>query len=488
MNRTYGTGWNDWEEVEPTIICTSRKDFIAFLDSCEYIEWYCQKYFEYIASIYRASGIDVPFYVNSTGGPFPHDPARLKGITCMTDLYYLGALPSMLPFNAKLLKATQPVTASAEFRCGTFGQLMTNTVYANQAMQWMAHGFHGVNYFMIVERHRWPNCPIDAVGRPGTPGRYATFKKIIGAYNRTRYPRFANGMVADVNLFWWRHHAFFIKPDPTEPYSSGSLLDPKTNFNTAFKALLEGNVGFDFYYPRAPRNVKHPCMIYAGHDYLDPGIARSLLDFALDGGTLVLYYNHPVKTVDGDPVDTFNRYVAPTRGVHLHGYHASIQVGECDRDGFPEAFSTYTSLLVDLDIDSNPIEGSVPYMHKHMVVGQSVPAGRGCIVQVGWDLTPTSIHGFLKSLGFKAPLRVNQDGVCCTLLQDKDEYLVGIVEQEGKARQNLRINFDTDKILLDDFDLVESVFQGRKIIKKGNGISVTIPAGEGDLVWIHGRD
>jgi hypothetical protein len=482
INRRYGTRWTDWSDVEPVMVPSSKKDFIAFIDAGEYIEWYCQKYFETIARIYRDNGIDVPFFVNSTGGPFPHDPAKLGDIMCMTDLYYMGYMPNMLPLNAKLLKATQPITASAEFRCGTFEHLVNDSMYIQQAMLWMAYGFHGVNYFMIVDRHRWSNCPIDAVGRPGSPSSYKIFKRICGTYNALDYPRFANGLVSDINLVWWRPHAFAIKPDPTEPFSGGEILDKETTFNHMFRALLHGNMQFDFLYPGGKFTQEKPVIIYAAHDYYTPQLAGDLLQHAMAGGTVVFYYNYPVKTIEGDAIDTFNDYLVPPRAIDRHSGPALIQLGESDREATPAVFSTETSCLADYDISR--LDGATQFHVQHRNSGYVMPVGKGKIAVAGFDLTPESIHPFMATLGITSPISTKTKGVLCTLLRDGNEYLAGIVNLGKTPLDRLQLAIDPAKLDLSAISTVQSVFQGTAVRKDVRSITCTIPAGEGDLILL----
>ncbi|MBN2153168.1 MAG: beta-galactosidase [Candidatus Lokiarchaeota archaeon] len=480
VNRLYGTRWEGWEEVEPAMACANKKDFVALVDSNEYIEWYCKVYFEHVEGVCRECGIDVPFYVNSTGGPFPHNPAMLGDTICMTDLYFLGAMQTMLPFNAKLLKATQPITAAAEFRCGTFGQAMTESLYANQAMLWMAYGFHGVNYFMVVDRHRWANCPIDAVGRPGTPSTYSLFKRICRTYNAIDYPRFASGLVSDVNLLWWRPHAYTIKPDPTEPHSGGELFDKDTTLNHMYKALLYGNMQFELLYPGARFNSDKPVIIYAGHDFYDKRLAEGLLAHAIAGGTLIFYYNHPVKTVDGEAIDTFNGSLVPPRAIHRYSGSVLLQVGETDREAMPRLISTDTHCLADYDVSS--LEGAVTIHHQHLNAGYVVPAGKGKIAVAGFDLTPDSIHAFMGHLGYTSPASTKARGVLCTLLRDKDEYLVGLVNLGKDPVENLHVEIDPAKLDMSRISSVQSAFQGAPVAKRQGGVTCRLPGGEGDIV------
>ncbi len=482
INRAYGTRWEGWDEVEPTLAPCNKKDFVAFIDSAMYNEWYCQKYFEWCKHAYQENGIDIPFYVNSTGGPFPHDPSRLKDTICMTDLYYVGALKTMLPYNAKFLKPTQPITASAEFRCGTFEVAMTDKRYLQQAALWMAYGFHGVNYFMIVDRHRWANCPIDAVGRPGTAQLYSIFKRICKAYNTLDYPRFANGLVSDINLVWWRKHAYTIKPDPTEPYNDGGQLDSDTTFNHMFRALLFGNMQFDMHVPGGRYNTNKPVLIYAAHDYCEPALAEEMLAHAHSGGTVVFYHNYPVKTINGDKIDTFSNVLVPARGVHRHSGPAMIQYGETDRESFPRVFSTTTSFMADYDISG--LDGATPFHYMHVNAGYLVKAGKGKIVVLGFDVTPDSIHPIMNAIEITSPIKTKVRDVLCTVLKNGQEHVVGVVNLGTQAIDAVELIVDKAKIDLGKHATVVSLLQDKKVEITGNSLVLPLPAGEGDVLWV----
>jgi beta-galactosidase GanA len=485
--KNYGyTHWNDWDDVEPTIMPANMGEFKAYLDTAAFLEWYDALFFKNIANMYTKYGIDVPFYVNSTGFPFPHDPDRLRSFVdlCTTDLYYLktDTLINMLGLNAKYLKATAPAVVSGEFRSGG-GETFDDDDYLYQALLWMGYGFHGVNYFMLVERNRWWNTPIDAVGRPLSQKRYDNFKKICTSFNKIDFPRFTDYSTADINLLWYRMHAFADKYAPMEP---PFVMDFDFNNNFMFKTLLRANVMFDIWYPKSPfSNIKkHPFFIYAGHDFCEQSVAFEIMNYIKDGGTAVFFYNFPIKDNYGEKLDLFTDYLATPIG----SYRVSGGSGVTYKD---KMFSIITPIFIEYRIPKQDKDEYEIFFYKHMCVGYTKKIGKGKAVVLGFDTPIDVLPSILESIGWQPSFKISQSGVLGTLYsipETKELLLTAINPTDKPVDAYVRLNLkklNIEKFAESNEFIGESLFTKQSIPKLNlEEFTLRLPSKGGSLFYI----
>ncbi|MBD3352641.1 MAG: hypothetical protein GF364_14235, partial [Candidatus Lokiarchaeota archaeon] len=484
--RIYGLEeeWECWDDVGPMPAAPlNEKEFLLYIDTARYLEWYDALFFKRIADMYEKNGINVPFYINSTGPPFPHDPALLDEFVALrtADIYYLKKekLINMLTLNAKLLKATAPAVVAGEFRCGTFsGHEMRANLYKYQALLWMAYGYHGVNYFMIVERHRWPNTPIDAVGRPFIANKM--FKQIIGAYNKIDYPRFTQHSVADINLLWYRPHAFANKAAPLEP---GFDMKDDYNNNLVYKSLIRANIPFDLWYPNSQFSSinSHPYLIYAGHDFIEEQIADAMLDYAKSGGTIIFLYNYPKKTITGKELSVFGDLLLKPTG----GFRCSRNYGI--NFGY-RTINVSTKMFLDYKIPGDNSDFQV-FKFKHMNVGYIRNVEKGRLVMLGFDLTPVNLEPVLSILGWK-PALTSSSNILSTLyhIPESDELLLTMVNP-GDEPINAYTSLNKNKLGIADLSLAqdyscESLLDNEKIESiDAKRIRTTLKPQDGKLLY-----
>lgn len=485
--RVYGMEkeWASWDDVAPMpALPMNEKEFLLYLDTAEYLEYYNAVFFRQIADMYTKYGINVPFYINSTGPPFPHNPEMLDSFVDLrtADIYYLNKekLINMLTLNAKLLKSNSPAVVAGEFRCGTFTDfIMNDLLYKYQALLWMGYGYHGVNYFMIVERHRWANTPIDAVGRPYVG--YNAFKSIIQGFHRIDYPRFTNHSVADISLIWYRPHIWANKHAPLEP---GYEMETDFNNEHIYKSLLWANVPFDIWYPGSPYSSidQHPYLIYAGHDFLEPNIAHRILEYIKNGGTVIFYYNYPTRDIRGDKLGVFDDYLIQPSGMVRVNRDCAINVGT-------KTIATPTVGLLNYDVSEK--DGKyILFKYKHMNVGYVCNIGKGRAIVTGFDLNPVAIVPFLESLGWSKPCSIGSTEVLGNLfhIKESNEILFSLINPTEKAiKTAVNLNFNKLQISKSSSGKwqQELVFE-QKVTELNdlNHLEYELPANSGFLVYI----
>ena len=449
--KKFGFEWESWDDVEPCISAENAKEFLAYLDTAEFLERYTALYFRRISEIFKRNGIDVPFYINSTGPPFPHNPDMLKDIVDLrtADIYYLKKerLIGMLTLNAKYLKATNPLVMNGEFRSGGMECSVPPKEYLYQALLWMGYGFHGVNYFMLVERHRWPNTPIDWVGRPMNDELYKTFKKICEIYNTLKPNEFINHSIAEIGLLWYRPHLYVEKDSITEP---GYHTEPKHGFNQIFNSLIYGNIMFEIVYPNfnyvSPDSLKY--IFVAGQNFMDPETALYLSNYIDNGGHLIFYNSFPTKTLENQPLNLFSDYLYKPESIIKLGsralayFHSHLN-NKTMSLSLDSEFVADFNVQVDSNMNKN-LENTITM--RNLTIGYTIRKNKGKITVLGFELNEKSISPMLSLLGFQNPIKLANPDILATVYhnKDSDEIMLTLININYEKPQKLSFALDTE--------------------------------------------
>ncbi len=438
INERYGTDWEQWDDIEPLIQAQNPQEFQGMLDAARYLEWYNAKFFSILGDIYRKNGIDVPFYINSTGPPFPHNPKYLRNIVDLqaADIYYLKKhrLINMLTLNAKLLRATNPLVFNAEFRCGG-GINLSAHEYLYQALLWMGYGFDGVNYFMLVERHRWPFTPIDAVGRPMTKELFEAFKNIVGTYTDVKPQEFFTHSNGKIALLWYRPHQYAEKENVLEP-AFHLYWDHGTN--QIFRALLWENVMFDLYYPDFNEEIlqTHPILVYAGQNFMEPAVAERIMEYVQNGGHCVFYYNYPTKDVLGRPMTTFSEILESPTAAIKNGRKILINYNDHESPGM---LTSKAHVLLDYPL----ITGSdrTYWNHRHLNTGYTQKVGQGKISVIGFELSAENIREFLRIIGHDPFLTLSNSNFLGTIQfnEERNAAMLTLINSSETTKEKTRV-------------------------------------------------
>lgn len=432
-NRAYGTAWADWTDAEPMVSPRTPPEVVQFRDSARFFEWVQTAYVNKVAGWYKAAGIDVPLYVNTTGQPFPLDPARLgidspetttRNAGVGVDL--IGADHYPLPleidpahaevkevgksggfayydllgivFNGHYGAAVSPVNWIAEFRSGGYmAQLWESasarwqdpSYYRYYALVALLGNFAGWNWYMLVDRDRFHCAPMATDGRLW-PHIGKVFGALVRGLHAADWPRFQPK--DPVGLYWDRTQALtYARTTPFDPEFSLAQTNPLT---VAVKNLFFGSASWTLVDSRHPPTpARTPCLIYAGWDDLGLVQTRQLRDYVEAGGLLVFQGPIPARdlTEDGEqPNDVFADLPRPTGYLRVAGnYSVTIPVLAGETTGSPR--SPRSPLAVSLGpspaLATYPKPPGVQPLRAHgMTVGYLKALGKGHVAVPGFDL------------------------------------------------------------------------------------------------------
>ncbi|MBD3186294.1 hypothetical protein GF325_05655 [Candidatus Bathyarchaeota archaeon] len=426
-NKRYGTAWKDWNDVEPMISPRTPREVIHFRDSSHGYEWIQSTYINMVASWLRESGVDVPLYANTTGQPFPHNPDLLgmrtpleSKINMAEGIDLIGADHYPLPleidprhaevremgksggfayydllgiiFNGKYCASISPTTWIAEFRSGGYmPQLWESAAkrwkdpsyYRYYALIALLGGFHGWNWYMLVDRDRFHCSPMASDGRLW-PHIGKVFKEIVSGVSSARWPLFEP---ADpIGLYWDREQN--LKYARTMWSQAEYSIARVTPFTVAMNALLFSSTSWNLAESRRDFSPnENPCIIYAGWDDLTEAKTKALRKYAEAGGLLILHGCIPSRCIDENGetqgTDVFDDLPRPSGHVRVD-HSGTILVPSIDETGRSiEIRAGSTPFLATYTIKDSRCK---PLMSAGMTVGYLKRMGNGHVAVLGFDM------------------------------------------------------------------------------------------------------
>jgi len=363
---------------------------IRYADTMEFVGWYGTEIVRLAAGWLRDSGVEVPIFGNGWS-PLYQD---FTGISNTVDLVGCDVYP--MPYfegdrqteddwlyvmdiiKAAAADGKHGNCWSAEFQSGlypvaTVGYLPPDH-FRYMTLAQVARGLRGWNWYMLVTRDNWPNCPINEWGRPneyfGVHTEIVASAMAIEPWNLEE--------IKDASLLLYKPHR---------------VIDPG-NFDDVFRSLEAADIGYDYFDVQAGREPTCKTLIYAGGDWLEREAEERLADFVSAGGTLICFSRFPVRDEFGEPLTrvTFDppRGARPvllpvvvryregqarlTQGGHLgrkvnFGYYSDVA-------GEPVRLFTNAKareLLVDIGASGSSV----------FSIGYARPMGKGRLVLIG---------------------------------------------------------------------------------------------------------
>ncbi len=177
LNDAWKTRYRSFEDVKAFEVASNKVgNRRRSLDYKLFLEWYVCEVAKGIISMYKASGIEVPIYLNTYAIYTPQNFHELQKIADLVgiDIYPRNMLEDGFNHYAEIMKyaeATLKFPYIAEFECGIWygyhyriGTLGPQH-YRFKDLLALAHGIKGWNYYMLGDRENWMMSPINEWGR-----------------------------------------------------------------------------------------------------------------------------------------------------------------------------------------------------------------------------------------------------------------------------------------------------------------------------------
>jgi hypothetical protein len=257
-----------------------------FLDVTRFQHWYVTRVAEWAVKMYRHYGVDVPVYLNAYSGVSIQPWADLESVADLAgpDIYPSRELALRSEEHRKFMEAVRYTRAYSrlpyipEFEAGIWhdwlgdvGTLSPNH-YRMICLSALLAGAAGWNWYMLVNRDNWYQCPINEWGRT-RPDLFEAFRQVTRLYHE----------LAPASLVKQTQVAVTFDPLQRGTERPGQEL---------LQALYQADIDYEFYdVNREP--CEQPVLFYAGSDWLSAAAQERLRSYVESGGHLVCLAAYP---------------------------------------------------------------------------------------------------------------------------------------------------------------------------------------------------
>jgi hypothetical protein len=288
LNAAWSTAYTAIEEVRAVSeMFSARPDLMRrYLDFVRFQHWYVTRVADWAVKAYRNYGVDVPIYLNAYSGVSIQPWADLESIADLAgpDIYPSRELALRTEEHRKFMEAVRYTRTYSslpyipEFEAGIWhdwlpdvGVLSPNH-YRMICLSALLAGAAGWNWYMLVNRDNWYQCPINEWGRT-RPDLFEAFQQITSLYHEI------------------------------DPASLVKLTRTAVTFNTLqrgterpgqdlLQALYEADIDYEFY-DVDKKKCDQPFLLYAGGNWLSASAQEHLKAYVESGGHLICVGTYP---------------------------------------------------------------------------------------------------------------------------------------------------------------------------------------------------
>ncbi len=392
---------------------------------------------EIVVQWFKESGIEVPIYANGWS-PYYQNFCFLREVVDLVgiDIYPLPYIkgskitPDEWLSNVDYVKLSRGELGycwSAEFQSGNYPIKFTGYLppdhFKYVAFSLMANGLSGWNWYMLVTRDNWSNCPINEWGRGNE--YFPVHKEIVRIAHEVR--PWNTETFTDVSLLVYKPHR---------------MISPG-NWDRVFYALNEADIDFMEYDIETQRLPETRALIYAGSNWLPRNLQKKLLTYVEDGGILILFnefpeedeYNQPLNILGLKSPQGARPVLLPVKVVSgkeeleiINAGHLGRKVNffyfkEVEGDPIFVSLSPQTKeLLVDIGL----------LKEKSFIMGYRRKTGKGWIIHLGSNPSGNLIKFSLSLAGINWYVTTSTPGVLTYLHRDRENHslIIYVVNRE----------------------------------------------------------
>lgn len=365
--------------------------------------------------LYRSLGVDLPIVGNYYPGG---DVQNWRSISKVVDMQGIDWYPRgefgrtagehrEFLDTCRLQSLYSPIPFIAEFECGVWHGFhdyvspLPPNHYRLMALSAMIAGITSWNWYMAVGRDNWYFSPVNERGemRPDVAEPIMEMNRLAHELDLPSLERVCStGAAFDV----------------TQIGTDGLLRN-----NPVLKALYEADIDYMFVDPCSPI-PSLPLVFYAAGEWLPEHAQQNLRDYAEGGGTLVVFKQGPSLDESMSPCAKLELQ-RPSRVLSRLGKKVELSFG-----GVSEG-----AVWVWDSPDGEAIEGTqcqgkqqavenadvwmANYIGKRWVCGYRRKVGKGAIVHIGLNPSPSVVAAIHSWLGVPIPSKASLSGVTTAL-------------------------------------------------------------------------
>src|SRR5688572_3825259 len=257
-----------------------------YLDFVRFQHWYVTQVADWAVMAYRGYGVDVPIYLNAYSGVSIQPWAELESLADLAgpDIYPSRELALRADEHRKMMEAVRYTRAYSilpyipEFEAGIWHDwlqevgILSPNHYRMICLSALLAGAAGWNWYMLVNRDNWYQCPINEWGRT-RPDLFEAFKQVTELYHE----------IEPTSLVKLTHTAVTFDPLQRGTERPGQEL---------LQALYQADIDYEFYDVNREK-CEQPILFYAGGDWLSAVGQEHLKSYVKAGGHLVCLGMYP---------------------------------------------------------------------------------------------------------------------------------------------------------------------------------------------------
>ena len=257
-----------------------------YLDLVRFQHWYVTQVAAWAVKAYRDAGIDVPIYLNAYSGVAIQPWAELESLADLAgpDIYPSREFALREDEQRKMMEAVRYTRTYSslpyipEFEAGIWHDWLADVGilppnhYRMICLSALLAGAAGWNWYMLVNRDNWYQCPINEWGRT-RPDLFEAFQQITALYHQIE-------------------PASLVKQTLTAVTFNTLQRGTERPGQALLQSLYEADIDYEFYDVDRER-CEQPTLLYAGGNWLSETAQEHLKTYVESGGHLLFIGVYP---------------------------------------------------------------------------------------------------------------------------------------------------------------------------------------------------
>jgi hypothetical protein len=436
LDAAWETAYSSIEEARAVTEMFPAKPHLMrrYLDVTRFQHWYVSRVADWAVKTYRHYGVDVPIYLNAYSGVSIQPWAELESLADLAgpDIYPSRELSLRSDEHRKFMEAVRYTRAYSrlpyipEFEAGIWHDwlgdvgILPPNHYRMVCLSALLAGAAGWNWYMLVNRDNWYQCPINEWGRT-RPDLFEVFRQVTELYHR----------IDPASLIKQTQVAVTFDPLQRGTERPGQDL---------LQALYQADIDYEFFDVNRGRCDK-PVLFYAGGDWLSAAGQEQLKGYVNSGGHLVCLGTYPRLDDNLRPLNRLEIKEPP--GI-LGGFPGGLWLEVVDsRIRSPWAFNYSetpgTPIVVTRLAPGNQTAEELSLQMglqagTQYTVGYTERRGSGCLTVIGLAPSPELLLALRRSLNLPVPSRSLTPRVSTALFHRGGEYYVFAVNSGDEEK------------------------------------------------------
>ncbi|HKY56238.1 MAG TPA: beta-galactosidase [Anaerolineales bacterium] len=398
-----------------------------YLDFVRFQHWYVTQVATWAVRAYRDYGVDVPIYLNAYSGVSIQPWAELESLANLAgpDIYPSRELALRADEHRKMMEAVRYTRTYSslpyipEFEAGIWHDwlpevgILSPNHYRMICFSALLAGAAGWNWYMLVNRDNWYQCPINEWGRT-RPDLFEAFQQITSLYHEI-------------------DPASLVKQTNTAVTFNTLQRGTERPGQDLLQSLYQADIDYEFY-DVDQEGCDQPLLLYAGGNWLSKSAQEHLNSYVESGGHLVCVGTYPHLDDQLHPLNLLNVKDAP--GI-ISGSPGDLWLEVLGRKvksawAFNYVDTPGTPIIATRLAPSNQtmeelslqmgMQAGVQYM-----IGYTEERGRGCLTVIGLSPSPKLLLALYEHLNMRLPSHSLTSQVSTGLFRrDNEFYLIAV--------------------------------------------------------------